>query len=74
MRSGVAAAQVEAMDDAVDRYRACISRELIAADGRRSRTIGAAIQLLFTAQKLERIGDHAVGIAAMVRFAAGGEE
>jgi len=73
-RDGVAAAQVEAMDDAVDRYRACISRELIALMAADPRTIGAAIQLLFTAQKLERIGDHAVGVAAMVRFAAGGEE
>ena len=36
-----------------------------------SRSITAATHLMFAAQKLERIGDHAVGIAEMVRFAAG---
>ena len=61
-------------DDAVDRWRASITRGLIDAMTRDSRGITAATHLLFAAQKLERIGDHAVGIAEMVAFAAGAEE
>ncbi len=70
-RDAAAAAQVAAMDDAVDRYRACITTGLIDHMAGDSRSIGAATHLMFAAQKLERIGDHAVGIADMVRFAAG---
>jgi len=70
-RDGDAAARVAAMDDAVDAWRASISRALIDHMAQDSRSIAAATHLLFTAQKLERIGDHAVGIAEMVGFAAG---
>jgi phosphate transport system protein len=70
-RDAAAAAEVAAMDDAVDRYRACISRALIDHMAEDSRAITAATHLLFSAQKLERIGDHAVGIAEMVGFACG---
>lgn len=70
-RDGAAAARVAAMDDQVDRWRTCINRGLIEQMGQDARTIGAATHLLFAAQKLERIGDHAVGIAEMVGFAAG---
>lgn len=76
-RDGAAAARVAAMDDAVDSWRASISRSLIDHMARDSRSIAAATDLLFAVQKLERIGDHAVGIAEMVGFAAGagpGEE
>jgi len=73
-RDREAAADVAAMDDAVDRYRACIARGLIDLMAEDSRRITAAIHLMFAAQKLERIGDHAVGIAKMVRFAAGTDE
>lgn len=70
-RDGVAAARVAAMDDAVDTWRASITRGLIDHMAGDSRTIGAATHLLFAAQKLERIADHAVGIAEMVGFATG---
>ena len=73
-RDALAAARVEAMDDAVDRYRACIGRELIDLMAEDSRRITAATHLMFAAQKLERIGDHAVAIAEIVRFAVGGED
>ncbi len=70
-RDAAAAARVAALDDAVDRYRSCISQGLIALMAEDSRRITAATHLMVAAQKLERIGDHAVGIAEMVRFAAG---
>lgn len=70
-RDSAAAAEVAALDDAVDRYRSCIWQGLIALMAEDSRSITAATHLMFAAQKLERIGDHAVGIAEMVRFAAG---
>ena len=73
-RDALAAARVEAMDDAVDRYRACIARGLIDLMAEDSRSITAATHLMFSAQKLERIGDHAVGIADIVRFAVGAGE
>jgi phosphate transport system protein len=73
-RDGAAAARVAAMDDVVDRWRASISRGLIDHMTRDSRSITAATHLLFAAQKLERIGDHAVGIAELVGFAAGAGE
>lgn len=71
LRDSAAAARVAAMDDKVDRYRACIGRGLIEHMTEDSRSITAATHLMFAAQKLERIGDHAVGIAEMVGFAAG---
>jgi phosphate transport system protein len=70
-RDGAAAARVAAMDDAVDGWRGRISRSLVEHMTQDSRSIVAATHLLFAAQKLERIGDHAVGIAEMVGFAAG---
>jgi phosphate transport system protein len=70
-RDGEAAAKVAAMDDTVDTWRAAITRSLIEHMTRDSRSIQAATHLLFAAQKLERVGDHAVGIAEMVGFAAG---
>lgn len=70
-RDGVAAARVAAMDDAVDNYRSCISRSLIDHMGEDPRSISQGTHLMFAAQKLERIGDHAVGIAGMVGFAVG---
>jgi phosphate transport system protein len=71
MRDPVAAGQIAALDDALDRYHACISRALVEMMAEDPRHIQAATQLLFVSQKLERIGDHAVGIADTVRFAAG---
>lgn len=70
-RDPVAAEQIIGMDDAVDRFHGCITRALVALMTEDPRHIGAAAQLLFVSQKLERVGDHAVGIAGMVRFAAG---
>jgi phosphate transport system protein len=70
-RDAAAAAGVAALDDAVDRYRGCISHALIALMAEDPRSITAATHLMAATQKLERIGDHAVGIAEMVRFAAG---
>ncbi len=73
-RDGTAAARVAAMDDVVDKWRACITRGIIDHMTQDSRSIAAATHLLFAAQKLERIGDHAVGIAELVGFAAGAGE
>lgn len=70
-RDGGAAVRIAAMDDGVDRWRTAITRGLVDHMARDSRSIGAATHLLFAAQKLERIADHAVGIAEMVGFAAG---
>jgi len=70
-RDGPAATRIEAMDDAVDRYLASISRGLIDHMAADSRSIRRGTDLMFAAQKLERIGDHAVGIAETIRFAAG---
>ena len=72
-RDPAAAERIAAMDDAVDRYHACISRALVELMAEDPRHIATATQLLFVSQKLERVGDHAVGIAKMVRFAAGSE-
>jgi phosphate transport system protein len=70
-RNPAAAAQIAAQDDVLDRFHASISRALIEMMADDPRHIEAATQLLFVSQKLERIGDHAVGIADTVRFAAG---
>lgn len=70
-RDPAAAGRIAGMDDAVDSYHASITRALVALMAEDPRHIGAAAQLLFVSQKLERVGDHAVGIAEMVRFAAG---
>jgi phosphate transport system protein len=72
MRNSVAADRVAGMDDAVDHLHAAIFRALVDRMADDPRTIPAAAHLLFVSQKLERIGDHAVGIADMVRFAAVG--
>ena len=70
-RDPAAAERIAAMDDAVDRYHACISRALVDLMAQDPRHIEVATQLLFVSQRLERIGDHAVGIAQTVGFAAG---
>ena len=72
-RDPAAAARIAAMDDGVDRFHVCISAALIEMMAEDPRHIAVATQLLFVSQKLERVGDHAVGVAEMVRFAAGTE-
>lgn len=73
-RDPAAAARIAAMDDVVDGFHACICRALVEMMAEDPRHIAVATQLLFVSQKLERVGDHAVGIAEMVCFAAGTEE
>lgn len=72
-RSADTAIQVRDRDGAADEYYACVFREVIAMMQDRPDRIAEAVHLLFVAQKLERIGDHAAGIAEIVHFAATGE-
>lgn len=72
-RSAQAALEVRAGDDLVDDLYACAFRELVRHMTAHPQDIGAGTHILFVAQKLERIGDHAAGIAEIVRFAATGE-
>ena len=68
-RNAGLAAEVRQMDEAVDEAHQCLFRALVDQMTQQPRCIGAATHLLLVSQKLERIGDHAVSIADMVRFA-----
>lgn len=71
-RDPVAAAQVIARDDEVDALYAAVFRALVEHMTRHHSSITSGTHLLFVAQKLERIGDHAAAMARIVRFAATG--
>jgi phosphate uptake regulator len=58
------------MDDSVDRHQAALFSALVDHMAEDTSSIPMVAHLLLVSQKLERIGDHAVAIADMVRFAA----
>lgn len=69
-RDPAAADRVDSMDDSVDRHHAAIFSALVDHMADDTSSIPIVAHLLLVSQKLERIGDHAVAIADMVRFAA----
>lgn len=73
-RSAEAALGVLAADEEVDELYACMFRELVGHMTAAPQDIGAGTHLLFVAQKLERIGDHACAIAEIVHFAVTGNQ
>jgi phosphate transport system protein len=73
-RSPAEAVLVRDSDEAADLHYSWILRDLTALMRDRPEQIDAATHLLFVAQKLERIGDHASSIAEMVHLAVTGQE
>jgi len=59
-------------DNAVDRCRNVIQRQLIELMQKDAATVPRAVEYLVVARKLERIGDHATNIAEDVIFLAQG--
>jgi phosphate transport system protein len=55
-------------DDEVDRLRDAVYAELLATMQRDPTVVSAAVDLIFVARNLERIGDHATNIAEDVVF------
>jgi phosphate transport system protein len=62
------ARQVLAADDAVDRLRDSVTRDLVDLMKREPDTIETSVDLIFIARSLERIADHATNIAEDVLF------
>jgi phosphate transport system protein len=71
-RDAQTARGILSMDDAVDKARKTIQRQLTDLMQRDSTTIGRALDYIIVARKLERIGDHATNIAEDVIFLAQG--
>ena len=67
------AADVRARDEEVDQMHTSLFRELLTYMMEDPRNITAATHLVFTAKNVERIGDHATGIAEQVHFMVAGE-
>jgi phosphate transport system protein len=61
-------------DDAVDRSKNEIFKELIVYMTREPSSIAQALNLILIARNLERIGDHATNIAEDVIFAVSGDD
>jgi phosphate transport system protein len=61
-----AAAEVIAFDDEIDAAFQSIARQLISYMMEDPRTISAALEIIFIAKSIERIGDHAKNIAESV--------
>ena len=61
-----AAAEVVGHDEAIDVIFQSIMRQLISYMMEDPRTIGAALEIVFIAKAIERIGDHAKNIAESV--------
>ena len=55
-------------DDEVDQLRDAIHGELVNVMRRNPATVSAAMDLLFIARNLERIGDHSTNIAEDIIF------
>lgn len=66
-------ADVRARDEEVDQMHTSLFRELLTYMMEDPRNITPATHLLFTAKNVERIGDHATGIAEQVHFMVAGE-
>src|SRR5437870_1568823 len=72
-RDAQAAVRVCERDQAVDDFYDSIFRALLTHMMENPHNIGQSAHLLFVAKNLERVGDHATKIAAMVHYAATGE-
>lgn len=73
-RDAAAAARIVAMDGPVDALCEAVFHALVGHMTRHHSSITAGTHLLFVAQKLERVGDHAAAMARIVHFAATGED
>jgi phosphate transport system protein len=73
-RDAEAARAVQGRDRAIDDFHDSLFRTLLTYMMENPQTIGASAHLLFVAKNLERIGDHATGIAETVFFAATGRQ
>src|SRR5262249_45476585 len=62
------AVEVWAHDEAVDRCCAQLCRELVGRMTQHPHATASAIQLLFCAKNLERMGDHATNIAEAIYY------
>jgi len=62
----IAAAEVIALDEEIDAAFAAIMRQLISYMMEDPRTISPALEIIFMAKSIERIGDHAKNIAEAV--------
>jgi phosphate transport system protein len=71
-RDAQAARRILSSDDAVDRLRHEIQRQMVALMQRDPSTVPNALDYLIIARSLERIGDHATNIAEDVIFLAQG--
>ncbi|MBA2690154.1 MAG: phosphate signaling complex protein PhoU [Burkholderiales bacterium] len=69
-----AAADVIARDDAIDAQFLAIMRQLISYMMEDPRTISAALEIVFIAKSLERVGDHAKNIAEYVVHVVKGKD
>ena len=67
------AADVRARDQEVDQLHTSLFRELLTYMMEDPRNITACTHLLFVAKNIERIGDHATGIAEQVQFLVEGK-
>jgi phosphate transport system protein len=73
-RDAAAAARIVAMDAPVDALCEAVFHALVEHMTHHHASITAGTHLLFVAQKLERVGDHAAAMARIVHFAATGED
>jgi phosphate transport system protein len=69
-----AAAQVVSNDEAIDSAFLSILRQLISYMMEDPRTISAALEIVFIAKSIERIGDHAKNVAENVVQAVRGKD
>ncbi len=69
-----AAAQVVSNDEAIDSAFLSIMRQLISYMMEDPRTISAALEIVFIAKSIERIGDHAKNVAENVVQAVRGKD
>jgi len=72
-RDAAKADDVRLRDQEVDQVYTSLFRELLTYMMEDPRSITAATHLLFVAKNVERIGDHATGIAEQVHFMVAGE-
>lgn len=73
-RSEEMAREVLALDDAVDRYRDTLLKQLREQIKSVPQTVDASLELLTVVRNLERLGDHATNIAEEVIFSLTGKD